>query len=1009
MKKRLIAIANLMFCLAVGTVVSYADAPDDEKGQVVVGESVTDEDIGYVQKQEQITANDGLQEQETVQVDKAAITGKVTIEDIDETDGTFSIILSDLQNKEKISQVLMAVWCDTNGQDDLQWFIATKNDKNQYVVRDSVANHKYQLEKYNVGVYAINTDGMQIGIAGTSFEFEKKDVETEIKQNAKDRLQIDINVDNVRIPGGIKNVLIPVWSDINGQDDLIWYTSKKLDENHYSLTVDIRNHKGLGKYNVHVYGETKTGNLIKLGMSEFFVNNPEIGTIKVEDKNQESGTFLIRLSDIKNAEYIDNIMVPVWSDVNGQDDLVWYTAKKMSDSDEYVVDVNIKKHKYSLGKYNVGVYITDVTGRQYGVSSLETEMMLRQGSIDIKEKDGLNYLVTIKDFEVPGGATSVLVPIWSEVNGQDDLIWYTAKKNAKDQYEINLDVSKHKGLGKYWINAYAVQPNGNLMGLGNTNISVESPALGKMQVESDKESGKLKITVPVNKNAGLIKNVLIPIWSDKNQGNLVWYTAKKNAKNEYVVETNIKNHKYHSGIYWIDVYMTDITGMLTGVEGTQCDMSPDYDNLTAKDIDGSESVYQLNLNNLKVPGGEKGVLFAVWGNAGGQNDLRWYTAENLGKHNYGLKVSITNHKELGAYNVNAYYITRNNELQGIASTTFNVSQATKCAGIQVSEVNGNKGTFKVTVSGVFAPSSVQTVQIPMWCADNQSDIVWYTAIKEAEGIYSAIMNVKNHAYHFGNYKINVYATMGNGIFSGVGGTSQIINAENYIYNRYVSGTQREIWLLGADGEQVLFPTWSETNGQDDIVWYSGVNRGNGTWSVTVDSNNHKHGGKYNTHAYVAKNGVRSAVGSTSYSLERIQTAQQFMNAKANMYSSRTPYLLLVNRSTHKVGIYQGWQGNWRCIQYWDCSDGAPSTPTVEGTFQVGSKGYYFDSGSARCYWYTQFRGNYLFHSVLYNKNGTLMDGRLGMPLSHGCVRLNINNAKWIYDTIPAGSTVVVYH
>ena len=38
MKKRLIAIASLMFCLAVGTVVSYADAPDDEKGQVVVGE-----------------------------------------------------------------------------------------------------------------------------------------------------------------------------------------------------------------------------------------------------------------------------------------------------------------------------------------------------------------------------------------------------------------------------------------------------------------------------------------------------------------------------------------------------------------------------------------------------------------------------------------------------------------------------------------------------------------------------------------------------------------------------------------------------------------------------------------------------------------------------------------------------------------------------------------------------------------------------------------------------------
>lgn len=93
----------------------------------------------------------------------------------------------------------------------------------------------------------------------------------------------------------------------------------------------------------------------------------------------------------------------------------------------------------------------------------------------------------------------------------------------------------------------------------------------------------------------------------------------------------------------------------------------------------------------------------------------------------------------------------------------------------------------------------------------------------------------------------------------------------------------------------------------------------------------------------------------------------------------------------------------------DCADGAPSTPTVEGVFNVGSRGYYFDSGASRCFWWTQFKGNYLFHSVLYNKNGTLQDGRVGIALSHGCVRLKIENAKWIYDNIPSGTTVVVYH
>ncbi len=61
------------------------------------------------------------------------------------------------------------------------------------------------------------------------------------------------------------------------------------------------------------------------------------------------------------------------------------------------------------------------------------------------------------------------------------------------------------------------------------------------------------------------------------------------------------------------------------------------------------------------------------------------------------------------------------------------------------------------------------------------------------------------------------------------------------------------------------------------------------------------------------------------------------------------------------------------------------------------------------YYYTQFCGNYLFHSVTYYQNTfNIMDGRLGMNLSHGCVRLQIDNAKWIYDNIPSGTKVVTF-
>lgn len=137
--------------------------------------------------------------------------------------------------------------------------------------------------------------------------------------------------------------------------------------------------------------------------------------------------------------------------------------------------------------------------------------------------------------------------------------------------------------------------------------------------------------------------------------------------------------------------------------------------------------------------------------------------------------------------------------------------------------------------------------------------------------------------------------------------------------------------------------------------------------------------------------------------------QAEMLAKAQAYTSNTNYLILVDRAACKVSIFAGSFGAWNNIKYWDCAPGKASTPTVSGTFTVQGKGYYFDSGSARCYWYTQFYGNYLFHSVLYSKyNGSLMDGRVGIPLSHGCVRLQIDNAKWIYDNIPRGTKVVIY-
>ena len=74
-----------------------------------------------------------------------------------------------------------------------------------------------------------------------------------------------------------------------------------------------------------------------------------------------------------------------------------------------------------------------------------------------------------------------------------------------------------------------------------------------------------------------------------------------------------------------------------------------------------------------------------------------------------------------------------------------------------------------------------------------------------------------------------------------------------------------------------------------------------------------------------------------------------------------------------------------------------------------SRGKAFGSGYT-CWYWTQWSGNYLFHSVLYNPGSmtSVQDGRLGIAASHGCIRLSLANARWIYQNIPRGTKVVVW-
>ena len=136
-----------------------------------------------------------------------------------------------------------------------------------------------------------------------------------------------------------------------------------------------------------------------------------------------------------------------------------------------------------------------------------------------------------------------------------------------------------------------------------------------------------------------------------------------------------------------------------------------------------------------------------------------------------------------------------------------------------------------------------------------------------------------------------------------------------------------------------------------------------------------------------------------------------MYERAQGYSSPTSYLIMVDL-THKLcGVYYGSQGNWNLVWKDVCGDGKPETPTPVAVTRVYTKYLYFDSGDVRLWYASPFNGSYYFHSVSYVRDSgpyVVDDPTIGTEVSHGCIRLNLDKAKWVYDNIPIGTTVVTY-
>ena len=296
---------------------------------------------------------------------------------------------------------------------------------------------------------------------------------------------------------------------------------------------------------------------------------PVISNAKITNVSRSGYTVTCTVTD-DNA--VDRVLMPTWSENNGQDDLIWYTANRSGNT--YTIEVDMMNHNYDTGKINTDIYAYDDEG-EYSKLELDTKIEENQAPVisDVKVINVTSdeYTVICKvtdDLEV----VRVQMPTWTVNNGQDDIVWHEAElKNGVATFTVNRKDHNFE-YGDYITHIYAYDREGlkgfsicGTVNLKEPDINTSTkPIIKNVKISNINDSGYTVTCTVLSNNK--ITEVLFPTWTYKNeQDDLIWGVGQK-LENEYTFRVNRSDHNYEFGTYVTHIYAYDEKGAVNNIE-----------------------------------------------------------------------------------------------------------------------------------------------------------------------------------------------------------------------------------------------------------------------------------------------------------------------------------------------------------------------------------------------------------------------------------------------------------
>lgn len=408
-----------------------------------------------------------------------------------------TLLARGVTDADGVSGVRFAVWSVEGGQDDLRWYSAAQQGSDWQVAISS-ADHKDRAGTYITHVYG--TDGKKndgiigsalftLGNPQTAGDKEPPKITGSLTYNLRTQNALSVGVSGVTDPSGVDSVRFAFWGAAD-QSDLAWYAARRVG-NSWSCDIDLTRHDSpYRSYNCHVYATDGAGNdgildgrILRLGTDTLAPKADRVAARVIS-----SGTNLATLEAenvVDTDSGIGQVQFAVWTNKDGQDDLIWYNAEQRKDSEDYDVTITAQKHNDEKGPYSVHAYATDKAGNMalvgYTVFTFDsgdkTPPTAAGLSADAEVYAKQRAVFTAKDVSDDTGVAGVQIAVWKADNAETRKS-YTAKRSGR-QWSIAFDWSEEfEETGIYCAEAVATDYAGNQAVVGSCQVEVTDAALG---------------------------------------------------------------------------------------------------------------------------------------------------------------------------------------------------------------------------------------------------------------------------------------------------------------------------------------------------------------------------------------------------------------------------------------------------------------------------------------------------------------------------------------------------